>query len=46
MNALYNVMENICKKGVQIKNDEMKKAAKLWIQDELKEIEQNETKAE
>ncbi len=27
-------------------NDEMKKAAKLWIQDELKEIEQNETKAE
>lgn len=27
-------------------NDEMKKAAKLWIQDELKEIEPNETKAE
>ena len=27
-------------------NDEMKKAAKLWIQDDLKEIEQNETKAE
>lgn len=46
LNALYNVTENICKKGVQIMNDEMKKAAKLWIQDELKEIEQNETKAE
>lgn len=27
-------------------NDKMKKAAKLWIQDELKEIEQNETKPE
>ena len=27
-------------------NDEMKKAAKLWIQNELKEIEQNETKME
>lgn len=46
LNALYNVTENIYKKGVQIMNDEMKKAAKLWIQNELKEIEQNETKAE
>ena len=27
-------------------NDEMKKAAKLWIEDEIKKIEQNEIKAE
>lgn len=46
LNALYNVTENIYKKRRQIMNDEMKKAAKLWIEDEIKKIEQNEIKAE